>query len=79
MHKRENLISGAVHRTPSETDQVGVGRVGASHDAMLFCQRQGLLHYQWITTVETAGDISLVDVRHDLVIAPHCPRAVTFA
>jgi hypothetical protein len=50
--------------------------MGPDHDVVLLRHRQGTLHHQRIAAMEPAGDIGLVDMRHDFVVTSHFPGAV---
>ena len=58
--------------------QMGSGN-RVCHGTVLGCEPEGLAHGKRVAAVKAAGHISLVDVRHDLLIQAHGPATVAFA
>ena len=79
MQTGNDFIAAECHAATAETDNIGVGRMGADCYAVLCRQRQRFAHRQGITRMEATRDTRLVDKGHHGSIMPHVPVAIAFA
>src|SRR5688500_18573800 len=68
-----------LHRPPAEALDVGKRRMRAAGDAVVQREAHGLADGRGIAAVEAAGDVGRADVRHDLGVGAHRPRAVALS